>query len=510
MESYGIIYIGTMLAAMVGVPVFLRFGVAMRILDRPGTRKVHSIATPRIGGLAVVVAVVAWTVMVLFVDNEVGRALRKLQPHVWVLLGVSVFVSMLGLVDDIRKLRARVKLLGQILAALVVCHFGIRIENIRVSGVFKLNLGLMSWPVTVFWIVAITNAVNMIDGLDGLAAGLSVVACSVLAVFALCTGQVAMAALMIVLLGSLTGFLFFNFNPARIFLGDCGSMFLGFFLATAGVMSAMHAQTLAGMALAVLGLGVPIFDTFFSIVRRILDRRSLFAPDRGHIHHRLIDSGLGHRKAVLVMYGLSIVSGLIGLLMVVTTGLWRMGVFAGGLGLLLFAFRHFGAIQFRQAYSDLRRNRAFAREAKQRREKFEELQLQLREATTLPQWWRIVRRAARYLGFSRISIESQNGSIPGPKLTWNLPRFAQDDKVVHMTVPVRHRLAGESVRAKIAMPVNGSLESAGSRMALFGRLIDERSLADLPDSAWPELIVREATGNRTDIDIALPVPSHVK
>ncbi len=500
---YGIIYLGAVLSALVSVPICLRLAVAMGILDRPGTRKVHSTAIPRIGGLALVVAVLGCVAVLLLTDSRIGQALRDLQLHLLAILGASVFVSMIGLADDAWRLRAREKLVGQFIAALVVCSFGIRMERIAVAGLFELELGWLAWPVTIFWIIAITNAVNLIDGLDGLAAGLSAIACGVLLIFTIATGQVAMAALMVIMLGGLTGFLFFNFNPAKIFLGDCGSMFLGFFLATAGVMSATHVQTLVGMALSVLALGVPIFDTFFSIVRRTLDRRSLFAPDRGHIHHRLIDFGLSHRRAVLVMYAISIMSGLIGLLMLLTAGIWRLCVFGAGLTLLVIAFRRFGAIQFRQAYRSLRRNRTLAREAKQRRQRFEELQLRLREATTMAQWWRIVRRAARYMGFSHVSIEVQNNGNSVSVLTWNLPGPNNNAKAVHMSLPVRHSpIEGELVRANIMIPVNGSLESAGGRMALFGRLIDERSLADLPESAWPELGEYSATNGQVDVELS--------
>ncbi|MCD6394084.1 MAG: undecaprenyl/decaprenyl-phosphate alpha-N-acetylglucosaminyl 1-phosphate transferase, partial [Planctomycetes bacterium] len=223
----------------------------MRIVDKPGTRKVHSTAVPRIGGLAVMLAAGAVVLIVRHVNNEAGRVLLQMQPKLAAILIACVFICLVGLIDDIWTLRARFKLLGQIIAALGVCSFGIRIDMISLPGTFAMHLGWLSWPVTVFWIVGITNAVNLIDGLDGLAGGISAIACGILVVFAFYTEQVALAVLMLVMAGSLAGFLFFNFHPAGVFLGDCGSMFLGFFLATGAAASAPGYRQL-GMALLIV------------------------------------------------------------------------------------------------------------------------------------------------------------------------------------------------------------------------------------------------------------------
>jgi len=401
-----------------------------------------------------------------------------------ILLGTGALIFLIGLADDIWRLRARLKFLGQIVAALCVCACGVRIESIGVEGLFYLEFGWLSWPLTMLWLVGITNAVNLIDGLDGLASGTSAVACAVIATFAFVAGQTAVALVMLAMLGALSGFLFFNFNPAKVFLGDCGSMFIGFLLATVSVMSAQQSGTLVGMALAVLALGVPFFDTFFSIMRRMLDRRSLFAPDRCHTHHRLMDSGWSHRGAVLALYAVSLVSGLLGLLMVVTTGVVRLAIFSSGVVGLILLFHVLGAIRFREALAALKRNLAMSREARARRRTFEEMQLRLREATTIPQWWRVVRRAGRHLGFARICVQVQYDSGETRQLQWHLPGHrgnGGNGRAVHLTLPVRHWPDGETVRASIDIPVNGSLETAGSRLTLFGRLMDEHSPADLPD-----------------------------
>ena len=329
------------------------------------------------------------------------------------------------------------------------------------------------------------NAVNLIDGLDGLAAGVSVIAAAVLATFAFVQGQVVLAACMLAMVGALSGFLFYNSNPAKVFLGDCGSMFLGFFLATASVMLVRQSSTLVGMALAVLALGVPVLDTFFTILRRVLERRSLFAPDREHTHHKLMDSGRSHRGAVFVLYGVSMTSGALGLLMLITSGVARLAVFAGSMGGLVYLFHRLGAIRLRKALATLKRNLAMSGEATGRKRKFEEMQLRLREAGTVSQWWRVVRRACRHLGFARICVQILYDSGERRELQWYLPGHrgnGNNGKAIHLTLPVRHWPAGQTVHASIDIPVNGSLETAASRLTLFGRLLDEQSNAVVPNS----------------------------
>ena len=484
--GYGIAFTTAALAVLVATPVFMRLAVAIGAVDRPGTRKVHALVVPRLGGLAVVLAFLAALGVSFWADPVIGRELRTDQAYsnVMVLLGTGALIFLVGLVDDIWRLRARLKLVGQVVAALCVCACDVRIESIGVEGLFYLEFGWLSWPLTMLWLVGITNAVNLIDGLDGLASGTSAIACAVIATFAFVTGHTAVALMMLAMLGALSGFLFYNFNPAMVFLGDCGSMFIGFSLATVSVMSAKQSGTLVGMALAVLALGVPFFDTFFSIMRRMLDRRSLFAPDRCHTHHRLMDSGWSHRGAVLALCAVSLVSGLLGLLMVITSGVARLAIFSSGMVGLILLFHVLGAIRFREALVALKRNVAMSREARVRKRTFEEMQLRLREAATVPQWWRVVRRAGRYLGFARICVQVQYDSGESRQLQWHLPGYrgnGGNGRAVHLTLPVRHWPDGETVRASIDIPVNGSLETAGSRLTLFGRLMDEHSLADLPD-----------------------------
>ena len=467
--------------ALAVTPLTVRLARLVRIVDRPGMRKVHTTAVPRIGGLVLVVSLLAVVIPLLLIDNPIGRLFNEMQTKVIALLATSSFIFAVGFVDDARRLSPRVKLVAQIVAATVVCSVGIRIDHLAVAGWFEWKFPEYSWPLTVLWIVGITNAVNLIDGLDGLAAGISAVTCAVIAVFALYTHQTVMAVLMLTLFGSLMGFLVFNFNPARIFLGDCGSMFLGFFLATASVMTNMKSYSLVGLALPVVALGVPIFDTLFTMMRRTLDRRSIFAPDRGHIHHRIVDMGLRHRQAVILMYGATALAAGAGLFMMLTRHLFAVLVFVGALVPLVVMFRVFGAVRLREALASLQKNRAIAKEARQQQNGFEEMQMRLRETDNLDQWWRVMRRAARRLGLARMSVTVTANNDPPRTLNWTAPGLKDGaNEMLRAAIPARFPTEGWEIQAEIEVPAGESLESAGRAVALFGRLIDEGFTAPEP------------------------------
>jgi len=477
MVVYGSIYVGALLLALIATPIVVRIAHSGRILDRPGTRKVHSVAIPRIGGIAVFVAMLAVVLLLQLFDTPVARAFAADRARVIALLVTSGFVFLIGLVDDLVGMGARTKLFAQATAAAIACALGIRIDFLTISGWTTIQFGWFAWPLTIFWIVGITNAVNLIDGLDGLAAGISLIACGVILVFAVHSNNVMMSALMTVLLGSLSGFLFFNFNPAKIFLGDCGSMFLGYFLAVSSVMCTMKSSALVGLALPAVALGLPIFDTLFSILRRGLERRPVFAPDRKHIHHRLIDMGLNQKYAVIIMYGITIIAAGIGMLMILVQGIGSiLLILAGALVPVLLVFRAVGAMRIREAFLTFQRNRVSAREAKGEKRGFEEMRLRLQEAETFEQWWRVLRRAAREMGIAKVSITFENPDESSRRLSWRMPdRHAgpADERMIRTTLPLDYGPDGRPLCVRIDLPVNGSMESAGRRLALFGRLFDE-------------------------------------
>lgn len=486
MRTYTFVYFGAALLAIFGTPIIIRIARSMNIVDNPGVRKVHASAIPRLGGVIIVASMLLAVIPVLALDNVVGRAFRDINIQVFALLGASVLIFFAGLVDDIRDMRARTKLLVQLVAAIIICGSGIRIDEINLTETYVVQFGWLAWPITIVWIVGITNAVNLIDGLDGLAAGVSAITCGVLTVFAIYTGQPVMAVLMLALLGSLSGFLFFNFNPAKIFMGDCGSLFLGFMLASSSVLCATKTAALVGLAMPVLALGIPILDTLFSMLRRILERRSMFAPDRGHIHHRLLEMGLNQRHAVIVMYAVTLIAASLGAFMIVIRGEGIFIVFAGASFFLLMVFRIVGAVRLRESFAAFRRNMAIFRDTKAERRGFEDVQLRVRQAASFGDWWQAVCAAGERMEFIWLALDVTNRNGESETLIWRHPRLrSAAGETVSMNVPLRHRRSGGPLQIELVVRVNGSLESAGRRAALFIRLIDEHSLADLPRDPRP-------------------------
>ncbi|MBE6074441.1 MAG: undecaprenyl/decaprenyl-phosphate alpha-N-acetylglucosaminyl 1-phosphate transferase [Selenomonas ruminantium] len=276
-------------------------------MDAPDARKVHKKPIPRIGGLGIYAAFMVAMLSIMFVvplSDEVTNELIGL------MVGGSLIV-LVGIIDDYKNLPAKVKLVGQILAAAVlVVVFDVRIDFITDPFGDYIYTEWFAIPVTIFWIVGLTNTVNLIDGLDGLAAGVSTIAAITIFLVALQQSFVLVAVLTAALAGAAFGFLYYNFNPARIFMGDSGSMFLGYMLAGISVIGAVKSAATIALIVPILALGLPILDTTFAIVRRYRGGVPIFKPDKGHLHHRLLDLGFSQRQAVLLMYVISALLGL--------------------------------------------------------------------------------------------------------------------------------------------------------------------------------------------------------
>lgn len=366
--------------------------------------------------------------------------------------------------------------------AIALCLAGVRIDVLNVANLFTIHFGWFSFPITIFWIVAITNAVNLIDGLDGLAAGIATITCVVIAIFAFDSGQPLMVVLMLALSGSLSGFLFFNSNPARIFMGDCGSMFLGFALASTSVMCAMKSKTMVALALPALALGLPIFDTIFSILRRYLQRRWIMSPDRSHLHHKLLDMGLHHRHVVIIIYATTALMAGLGMFMIFTHNVQTIIIFVCILLLLVLAFSVTGSIKLRETIEGLQKRHAITNQMKRERESFEKIQLHFCQARTFDQWWQSVCLAAEHMHFTTISMSVTNSDGTKRILTSDeKDKYTEPQNLVKMTVPVRDRRVGPPLELEAKIHADGSLESAGRRVTLFARLIEEHGVANLPN-----------------------------
>lgn len=306
MKTYLVAMAAAAVVTLLVTPLVIRFAPRFGAVDLPGGRRVNKRAIPRLGGLAILAGFAAPLLGLFFWDNAVSEAFLEIPKRAVALLGGAVAMSLLGTLDDVRGVRAWQKLVVQMALAGLAYAAGFRIDNVSLPLIGELHMGVFALPVTILWVVGIVNAINLIDGLDGLAAGASFFACVVTFVVGILSGNMLVSLLAVSLGGALLGFLFFNFNPARIFMGDSGSMMLGWVLALMSLLGA-KGSTAVALAVPVLALGLPIMDTLLAIVRRFLERRPIFSPDQGHLHHRLVALGLTHRRAVLVLYGASLI-----------------------------------------------------------------------------------------------------------------------------------------------------------------------------------------------------------
>lgn len=296
-------FFGALLLAVLFTPVAIKIAPKIGAMDIPkDDRRVHTKAMPRFGGMAIFIAVSVMLIVLASVLHE-----KRLY---WILIG-GVVIYALGVVDDLKTLPAKLKFIVQLLVAVGMYFSGLKITFIaKIFGSGHMEFGaLICFVVTVLWIAGITNTVNLVDGLDGLAAGTSAIASLSIAYVAYTHGMYAVAASMLALAGATIGFLPYNFYPAKIFMGDGGSLYLGFMLATISIIGPIKGATIVAVIVPVLVLGFPIFDTFFAILRRLVNKKPIMSPDKGHLHHRLMRLGYGQRRATLTLY---CVSGIMG------------------------------------------------------------------------------------------------------------------------------------------------------------------------------------------------------
>jgi UDP-GlcNAc:undecaprenyl-phosphate/decaprenyl-phosphate GlcNAc-1-phosphate transferase len=286
--------------------------VAREWMAAPSSHHIHRKSIPRLGGVAIYLSVVAIAALMvagsMLWDMEFGIEPRT----ILCILIPGTLIFLLGLYDDIYSVKPRVKFAVQAVAAVMLYSFGI--GKFELPGMFGFNgLEWLTLPVMIIWVLWITNAFNLIDGLDGLAAGSSLFSTLTLFTFAVISGKSTVAALTLVMAGTILGFLRFNFNPATIFLGDSGSLFLGFMLSALSLAGSVKTPTVIAVALPIVSFGLPVLETSISIIRRFLSNQPLFSADREHIHHKLLERGLTQRQAVVILYGVSALCGLMSL-----------------------------------------------------------------------------------------------------------------------------------------------------------------------------------------------------
>lgn len=292
------------IAAILLTPLVKRLAFRIGAVDAPNYRKVHARIMPRLGGLAIYCAfIIGFFFLKIMTDFE--------SEYAYAILIAATIVVFTGIIDDMREISAKAKLLGQVIAAcIVVFGGGIQMNFINLPFDGILNFGWLAIPLTIIWIVGVTNAVNLIDGLDGLAAGVSTIALATLAVMAMIMGNGIVIAMASILAAATIGFLLFNFHPAKIFMGDTGALFLGFMISVLALLGFKNV-TVISFIIPIIILGVPISDTFFAIVRRLRQKKKWSDPDKSHLHHRLLDLGFSHRQTVLLIYAIAAVFGIV-------------------------------------------------------------------------------------------------------------------------------------------------------------------------------------------------------
>lgn len=386
--------------ALILTPIFRDISRSFNIVDRPGYRKVHAYPMPRVGGIAIAIA---YGVSLTSFSRSGGGALAEsIHPALRLIPGAAL-VFLIGLIDDFFSLKPVVKILGLIVAASVVFFSGI-----RVGGIAEHPMAIwLDYPLTVFWLLLTSNALNLVDGLDGLCAGMGLMATLALFTAALFHANHPLAYVTFPLAGALLGFLCYNIAPATVFLGDSGSLLIGFLLGCYGMLWTEKTSTLLSMFVPLLALSIPLLDVSLSVLRRFLRNQPIFLADRGHIHHRLLDRGLSPGQAVWVLYLFAALAAAFALLASSFGGQYQ--------GLVMLAFcgaAWIGIRQLRYPEFDIAGRLLFRGEfqrAMDAKLKIESVVSALERPATADEWWEALVRSLAPLGLVAIRLTSPAG-----------------------------------------------------------------------------------------------------
>jgi UDP-GlcNAc:undecaprenyl-phosphate GlcNAc-1-phosphate transferase len=424
MFSLGLLAFSSFVLSLLLTPAVRNLAIRLGWVDHPAQhRKLHCDPVPRVGGVAIGLAYVISFVILLLSPLQGGDLVEQALPLFWKLLPAALLIFATGLLDDLVGLRPWQKLAGQLVASGLACWAGVQIQGVG-------GYSFQSWwsvPVTLLWLIGCTNAFNLIDGVDGLAAGVGLFATMTMLIAALYHGHYALALVTAPLAGSLLGFLRFNFNPASIFLGDCGSLWIGFLLGCYGVLWSQKSATVMGMTAPLMALSIPLFDTGLAIIRRLLRGQPLFGADRGHIHHRLLDRGLTPRRVAVVLYGFCGLAAAFSLLQSMVRFQY------GGLVILLFCaaawigIQHLGYVEL-STTGRLIFPGAFLRVLNAQL-RLRTLEDSLTAAASVKGCWRAIRDVSREFGFNHVRLrfgqaayeERFNGAAPGTTWTVRIP-----------------------------------------------------------------------------------------
>ncbi len=489
MEIHLAVFVGAVLAAMGLTPVVSRLAKKRPVLCGARQRGVENRGIPAVGGAAVLAASVAVIVPMFFLQNATGEAFRESQIQMIVLLAAATFVFAVGFVDDLWSLSVKAKVLCLVGASIAISVSGARIESVSVTT-SELQTGWLAWPLTVIWVTVITGCISLIDALDGLAAGIAAIVCGAMAFMAFLAGQMSMVIIMLAVLGSLFGFLFFNFYPARVLLGNCGSMFVGFVIGAGSVVCQAKKPTVVGLLLPFLVLGIPILDASLTMVRRGVVYRSIFANERGWLHRCLLDIGLPKRTVLILIYALTALTGGIGVFVLTVEGGLAVAVLGAGVVGLLAVFVYLGSGRIREVLAGMKRVQATAREKNRDKKVFKKAASGMARARSFEEWWEVLCEASKNMHLQEVELLKRRNGSSTKAGDWRasekeIPLGAR----ATVTLPFRGRGATDwEIRTCAA--VNGSGEASGRKAMLLARLFDKFP----PPESIEELRERLTTG----------------
>jgi len=399
--------------ALILTPIFRDISRSFNLVDRPGYRKVHAYPMPRVGGIAIAIAY--GVSLISFSGSGGGSLSGSIHPALRLIPGAAL-VFLIGLIDDFFSLKPIVKIFGLIVAASIVFFSGIRL-----GGIAEHPMAVwLDYPLTVFWLLLTSNALNLVDGLDGLCAGMGLMATLALFTAAITHANHPLAYVTFPLAGALLGFLCYNIAPATVFLGDSGALLIGFLLGCYGMLWTQKTSTLLSMFVPLLALSIPLLDVSLSVLRRFLRNQPIFSADRGHIHHRLLDRGLSPGQAVWVLYLFAALAAAFALLASSFSGRYQ--------GLVILAFcgtAWIGIRQLRYPEFDIAGRLLFRGEfhrAMNAKMKIESVALALERQTTIDQWWETLAQSLAPLGLAAIRLTSPAGvreqNTPAKPAVW--------------------------------------------------------------------------------------------
>ena len=409
--------------SLVLTPIFRDVFRSYGVVDAPDQgRKIHKYPIPRVGGVALACAYLGAYLLLP------GHVRLLLQPNLGLVVRLAPAAALIfatGLIDDLLGLKPWQKLIGQIGAAGLAYWAGVRLAGLNFVPADVPFSAWISLPLTVFWLLACTNAFNLVDGMDGLAGGLGLFSTLTIFAAALLHGNTPLMLATLPLAACLLGFLCYNFHPATIFLGDSGSLLIGFLLGCFGVIWGQESATLVGMVAPLMALSIPLLDTSLAIARRLLRRQSVFSADRGHMHHKLLDRGMSPRRAALAFYGLSGLVAAFALLATVVQGNRWTGLIALAFGLVVWlGIQYLGYAEFSVA-GQLLFSGEFQRNLKHQLD-MRAIENSIRAANTPEGCWQVVCTASERLGFTCVRMLLDSGQafvgkpVPAEALTWFL------------------------------------------------------------------------------------------